>query len=316
MKKLLYEITHTTTYDYLGDVSVSHHLVKLAPRHGGRQHRLRHTLEIVPELATLSAHRDYFGNTTHFVGIETAHQQLAIKSHSRVAVGLGFIPEPLETPSWETVRARCRDDHSGHALEAHEFTYPSPLVPIGDGYFDYARSSFAPGRPVLDAVSDLTRRIHEDFTFDAAATTVASPLADVFKSRRGVCQDFAHFQLACLRSQGLPARYVSGYLETDPPPGKPKLRGGDASHAWVSFFCPSIGWLDVDPTNNCFPTLRHITIGWGRDYGDVSPIRGVLVGGQNQTLRVSVDVNALGLWTADQSDSAASASQPTLDPVD
>jgi transglutaminase-like putative cysteine protease len=297
MKKLLYEITHTTIYDYVGDVSVSHHLVKLAPRHYGRQHCLRHKLEISPELATLSAHRDYFGNTTHFVGIEISHQQLTIKSRSRVAVGLGFIPEPLETPAWETVRARCRDDHSGHALEAHEFTYPSPLVPIGDEFLDYAKNSFTSERPVLDAVSDLTRRIHEDFTFDPAATTVASPVADVFHSRRGVCQDFAHFQLACLRSQGLPARYVSGYLETDPPADKPKLRGADASHAWVSFFCPSIGWLDLDPTNNCLPSLRHITIGWGRDYGDVSPIRGVLVGGQNQTLRVSVDVNALGPWS-------------------
>jgi transglutaminase-like putative cysteine protease len=300
MKKLLYELKHTTVYDYLGDVSISHHLAKLAPRHYGRQYTLAHQLEILPTPGTLSAHRDYFGNMTHFIGIETSHQQLVIKSHSRVALGLSFVPEPLETPPWETVRARCRDDHSGQALESHEFTYPSPLVPLGDEFFDYAKASFGPARPVLDAVTDLTRRIHDDFTFDPAATTVSSPVADVFKSRRGVCQDFAHFQLACLRSQGLPARYVSGYLETDPPPDKPKLRGADASHAWVSFFCPNIGWLDVDPTNNCLPSLRHIAIGWGRDYGDVSPIRGVLVGGQNQTLRVSVDVNALGPWEGDK----------------
>lgn len=303
MKRLLYEITHTTTYDYLGDVSISHHLLKLTPRHYFRQDCLAHNLEIVPQPATLSVHRDYFANASHFVGIESSHQQLAIKSRSRVAVGLAFIPEPLETPPWETVRSRCRDDHSGQALEAHEFTYPSPLIPLSDGFRDYARISFPAERPVLDAVSDLTRRIHEDFTFDASATTVTSPVADVFKSRRGVCQDFAHFQIACLRSMGLPARYVSGYIETDPPPGRPKLRGADASHAWVSFFCPSIGWLDVDPTNDCLPSLRHITIGWGRDYGDVSPIRGVLVGGQNQTLRVSVDVNALGPWEQDGEES-------------
>jgi transglutaminase-like putative cysteine protease len=303
MKKLLYEITHTTTYDYLGDVSVSHHLLKLAPRHYFRQDCLAHNLEIFPQPGTLSVHRDYFVNVSHFVGIESPHQQLAIKSRSRVAVGLAFTPEPLETPPWETVRSRCRDDHSGQALEAHEFTYASPLVPLGDNFHDYARISFPKERPVLDAVSDLTRRIHEDFTFDAGATTVTSPVADVFKSRRGVCQDFAHFQIACLRSIGLPARYVSGYIETDPPPGRPKLRGADASHAWVSFFCPSIGWLDVDPTNDCLPSLRHITIGWGRDYGDVSPIRGVLVGGQNQTLRVSVDVNALGPWEQDEEES-------------
>jgi len=303
MKKLLYEITHTTTFDYLGDVSVSHHLLKLAPRQYFRQDCLSHNLEIIPQPATLSVHRDYFANASHFVGIESPHQQLAIKSRSRVAVALTFVPEPLETPPWETVRSRCRDDHSGRSLEAHEFTYPSPLVPLGDDFADYARISFPAERPVLDAVSDLTRRIHEDFTFDAGATTVTTPVADVFKSRRGVCQDFAHFQMACLRSIGLPARYVSGYIETDPPPGGTKLRGADASHAWVSFFCPSIGWLDLDPTNDCLPSLRHITIGWGRDYGDVSPIRGVLVGGQNQTLRVSVDVNALGPWERNDEES-------------
>jgi len=306
MKKLLYEIRHATIYDYVGDVSISHHLAKLAPRHSVRQHALTHQLEILPNPGTLSVHRDYFGNTSHFIGIETSHQQLVIKSHSRVAVGLAFFPEPLETPPWETVRARCRDDHSGQALESHEFTYPSPLVPVGNVFSDYAKASFVADRPVVDAVSDLARRIHEDFIFDPAATTVASPVAEVFKSRRGVCQDFAHFQIACLRSVGLPARYVSGYLETDPPLDKPKLRGADASHAWVSFFCPGIGWLDVDPTNNCFPSLRHITIGWGRDYSDVSPIRGVLVGGQNQTLRVSVDVNALGPWSRDKDEPAMS----------
>jgi transglutaminase-like putative cysteine protease len=172
-------------------------------------------------------------------------------------------------------------------------------VPNTDEFADYTSTSFLPARPILDAVTDLTRRIDEDFTFDPTATTVSTPLSDVFKQRRGVCQDFAHFQVACLRSQGLPARYVSGYLETDPPPGQPKLRGVDASHAWVAFFCPGIGWIDVDPTNNCLPSLRHVTLGWGRDYGDVCPVRGVLVGGQNQTLRVAVDVNALGPWESE-----------------
>jgi len=304
MKKLLYEITHTTTYDYLEEVSVSHHLVRLTPRHYSKQTCLTHELAIVPKPGTVRAHRDYFGNPTHFVEVETPHQQLVIKSRSRVAVSPASIPEPLETPAWETVRARCRDDHSGESLEAHEFTYASPLVPIADEFADYAKTSFTPRRPVLDAVADLTRRIAEDFTFDPAATTVSTPVAEVFRERRGVCQDFAHFQIACLRSRGLPARYVSGYLETDPPPGQPKLRGVDASHAWVGFFCPGIGWLDVDATNNCIPSLRHITIGWGRDYGDVGPIRGVLVGGRKQTLRVSVDVNAIGPRENETHDSA------------
>ena len=294
MRKLLYEITHTTTYHYVGGVSVSHHLLRLTPRHYEKQRCLAHNLAIMPEPGTLSGHRDYFGNPTHFVAVETPHQQLVITSQSRVAVSPAFIPEPLETPPWETVRARCRDDHSGQTLEAHEFTYASPLVPNTDEFADFAKASFTPARPVLDAVADLTRRIQEEFAFDPAATTVTTPVSEVFRQRRGVCQDFAHFQIACMRSHGLPARYVSGYLETDPAPGQPKLRGVDASHAWVSFFCPGLGWIDVDPTNNCFPSLRHITIGWGRDYGDVSPIRGVLVGGQSQTLCVAVDVHALG----------------------
>lgn len=294
MKKLLYEITHSTTYDYVGDVSVSHHLLRLGPRPFNKQACLEHQIEILPQPGMIHMHRDYFGNPAHFVAVETTHQQLVIKSTSRVAVKPAFIPEPMETPPWEIVRARCRDDHSGNALEAHEFTYASPLVPQGSDFASYAKNSFASDRPVLDAVTDLTRRIHEDFTFDSAATTVSTPVSEVFKNRRGVCQDFVHFQLACLRSYGLPARYVSGYLETDAPPGQPKLRGTDASHAWVGFFCPGIGWIDLDPTNNCLPSLRHITIAWGRDYGDVPPIRGVLVGGQSQQLRVAVDVVACG----------------------
>jgi transglutaminase-like putative cysteine protease len=294
MRKLLYEITHTTTCNYVGDVSVSHHVLRLTPRDYVKQRCLTHELAITPQPGTMSLHRDYFGNPTHVIGIATPHQQLVVKSCSRVAVSPAFIPEPLETPAWETVRALCRDDHSGQSLEAHEFAYPSPLIPCIDEIGRYAETSFTPNRPVLDAVMDLTDRIHDDFTFDATATTVTTPLAEMFSKRRGVCQDFAHFQIACLRSHGLPARYVSGYIETDPPPGQPKLRGVDASHAWVSVFCPGIGWLDVDPTNNCLPSLRHIALGWGRDYNDVCPIRGVLVGGQNQTLVVAVDVNALG----------------------
>ena len=307
MKRLLYEITHTTGYTYLGEVSVSHHLLRLTPRHDSKQTCLAHELEVVPKPESFSRHRDYFGNSTCVVGVDAPHRHLLITSRSRVAVAPAFIPEPLETPAWEVVRARCRDDHSGQALEAHEFTYPSPLVPGGDEFKDYAKASLSPGRPLLDAVTDLTRRIHEDFTYDPTATTVTSPVADVFRARRGVCQDFAHVQLACLRSHGLPARYVSGYLETQPPPGQPKLRGTDASHAWVAVFCPGVGWFDVDATNNCLPSMRHIRIGWGRDYNDVCPVRGVLVGGRDQTLSVSVDVNAVGPWDMDASTSAPDA---------
>lgn len=294
MKQLLYEITHTTAYDYLGSVSVSHHLLRLAPRQTSRQRCLDHSLEIDPDPAVITAHSDYFGNTAHFITVEKSHQSLSVTSRSRVVASPAFIPESSESPTWESVRARCRADRSGHALEAHEFTYASPLIPVAPEYARYAVESFVAGRPVISAVLDLTRRIHEDFRFDPTATTVTTPVSDVFRQRRGVCQDFAQFQIACLRSIGLPARYVSGYLETEPPPGQTKLRGVDASHAWVSFYCPGIGWIDVDPTNDCIASLRHITIGWGRDYADISPVRGVLMGGQNQVLRVSVDVVAVG----------------------
>lgn len=294
MNRLLYEITHSTTYDYGSDVSISHHVLRLAPRQYARQICLKHELSVAPLPANLTYHRDYFGNSTQFLAVETSHKQLTVEARSRVALGPAFIPEPLETPAWDCVRALVEDDHSSKSLEAHEFTYASPLVPLQPEFRDYGSSSFVSGRPVLDAVTDLTRRIHKDFSFDAAATTVSTPVFDVYMQRRGVCQDFAHFELACLRSYGLPARYVSGYIETDPPPGQPKLRGVDASHAWVSFLCPGIGWLDVDPTNNCLPSLRHITLGWGRDYADVAPMRGVLVGAQQQQLHVAVDVVACG----------------------
>ena len=294
MRHLLYDITHTTAYEYVGSVAVSHHLLRLAPRQNARQRCLAHELSIEPAPAVTNTHSDYFGNTAHFITVERPHSRLVITARSRVAVSPAFIPEPTETPAWENVRARCRGDHSGASLEAHEFTYASPLVPHHAEFADYAAPSFAPDRQVLDAVTDLTRRIHGDFKFDPTATTVTTPVADFFQQRRGVCQDFAQFQIACLRALGLPARYVSGYLETDPPPGQTKLRGTDASHAWVSVFCPGLGWIDLDPTNDCLPSLRHITIGWGRDYGDVAPVRGVLVGGQSQRLRVAVDVVAAG----------------------
>jgi len=294
MRAQLFDLTHTTTYDYGSPVLVAHHLLRLAPRRLARQFPLEHTLQVHPAAAALSRHTDYFGNEVVFAAAEGAHRQLRVTARSRVAVGPAFIPDRTETPSWESVRSLCRTDLSEPVLAASEFTYASPLVPIEEPFRAFAAESFPAGRPILDAVLDLTARIHGEFKFDATATTVSTPLAEVLEKRRGVCQDFAHLQVACLRAMGLPARYVSGYLETLPPPGQVKLVGADASHAWVAFFCPGLGWLDVDPTNNLMPLMQHITLGWGRDYGDVSPIRGVLVGGDEHTLSVSVDVAALG----------------------
>jgi transglutaminase-like putative cysteine protease len=294
MKAQRFDITHTTTYDYRSPVTVSHHLLRLAPRPLSRQFPMDHSLEIHPAAAATHGHIDYFGNEVAFAAIEGAHRQLRVTARSRVAVAPAFIPDRAETPAWENVRNLCRADLSEPVLDASEFTFASPLVPLEPAFRSYAAQSFPAGRPILDAVLELSARIHCEFKFDATTTTVSTPLTEVLERRCGVCQDFAHLMIACLRSLGLPTRYVSGYLETLPPPGQAKLIGADASHAWVAFFCPGLGWMDVDPTNNLLPSMQHITLGWGRDYGDVSPIRGVLVGGEEHTLTVAVDVVALG----------------------
>jgi len=290
MKAQLFEISHTTVYDYRAPVTVSHHLMRLTPRALPRQRVLEHDIEVLPRPAATNLRVDYFGNDVMFATIEQTHRQLSVTSRSRVAVSPAFIPDSSETPAWETVRGMCRVDRTASVLEASEFTFASPFIPVASDFADFAASSFEPEKPILEAVTGLTARIHREFRFDATATTVSTPLAEVLENRRGVCQDFAHLQIACLRALGLPARYVSGYLETVPPPGQTKLVGSDASHAWVSFFCPGIGWIDVDPTNNLFPSMQHITLGWGRDYSDVSPVRGVILGAGKHDLKVAVDV--------------------------
>jgi len=289
---MIYELNHTTTYDYVNAVSLSHHLLRLQPRNLPRQKCLRNQLQIQPGAGVVQTHRDYFGNEVTFVTVEGSHKSLVIASRSRVEIIPPAMPEPGTTPAWETVRDLCLAPEPKEAFEASEFIFPSPRIKPSPEFADYALSSFAKGRPVLEAVLDLTNRIHTDFKFDSKATTVATPLEQVMKTRRGVCQDFAHLEIACLRAMGIPARYVSGYLETDPPPGQPRLAGADASHAWIAFFCPGTGWMDVDPTNNLLPSTRHLTVAWGRDYSDVSPIRGVILGSGEHTLRVAVDVLA------------------------
>ena len=291
---LQYEVVHTTEYDYSQAVAVSHHQARLSPRILPHQERLFHELEIEPAPAVVTTHTDYFGNAVTFFAMQGAHRRLTVRARSRVAVHATRPPGPSDTPPWEAVA-----DRTTLPLEALEFLFESTSMPAGAGLGAYARASFPPGRPLLDAVLDLTRRIHEDFTFDREATTVATPLADVFTSRRGVCQDFARLEIACLRSLGLAARYVSGYLETAPPPGSARLLGADASHAWLAVYCPGAGWLHVDPTNNVMPSLRHVTVAWGRDYHDVSPIHGVILGGGSHTLRVNVDVVRLAESTPD-----------------
>lgn len=289
---MIYKVTHTTTYDYSDSVSFSHHLMRLAPRNSAHQRCLHHAVQINPPPAVAESHLDYFGNATTFVTVEGAHKKLVVDAESQVSILPPIIPAPSETLAWEIVRDSSRGQQIGPALDASEFVFDSPLVRATEDFAAYAEVSFPKNRPILEAALDLTKRIHADFKFDPKATTLATPLEEVFKNRRGVCQDFAQLQIACFRSLGLPARYVSGYLETDPPPGKPRFVGADASHAWVSFYCHNIGWIDIDPTNNVLPTTRHIAVAYGRDYNDVSPIRGVILGTGEHTLKVAVDVVA------------------------
>lgn len=290
-----FRVRHTTRYDYGEDVSVSHHLLHLTARPHPRQHVHHSTLTILPNPAVQATHTDYFGNTVTYVEMQEPHRQLDITAESEVEVGP---PPPLDaaaTPSWESVR----DALGGltgpeDGAEVVQYRFDSTLVSASPTLQDYAAQSFTPGRPAAEAALDLMHRIHRDFIFDPAATTIATPLAEVMRHRRGVCQDFAHIVVGCVRAMGLPARYVSGYLRTLPPPGRPRLIGADVSHAWASVWCGAeAGWIDVCPTNARRADQDFITIAWGRDYDDVSPARGVLMGAAGHALSVSVDVEPL-----------------------
>jgi transglutaminase-like putative cysteine protease len=236
---------------------------------------------------------DYYGNQLSFFTIQEPHKQLVVEARSQVSLDPERRSIPPTSPPWEEVARELPEDRTAPALEAYQFVFESPRIRPSPEFAAYAERSFTRRRPLVEALLDLTARIHHDFQFDSKATNVRTPTEEVFRKRRGVCQDFAHLQIACLRSLNLAARYVSGYLRTYPPPGRPRLIGADASHAWVSAFCPGTGWLDVDPTNNLVVGDGHVTLGWGRDYGDVSPLRGLILGGRDHTLKVSVDVEPL-----------------------
>jgi transglutaminase-like putative cysteine protease len=286
-----YNIIHRTTYSYESPVTVCHHLARLEPRKLPFQECPWHEITVRPEPVQRSKRTDYFGNSAVYFEIEGAHQKLEVIARSLVQMKPGEVIDAAATPGWESIRAAARADEWTAASLAGELVFASPLVPVGQAFAEYARVSFPAQRPILEGVCDLNRRIHRDFTFDPKATDVTTPVERVLYQRRGVCQDFAQVMIACLRSLGLPARYVSGYLETAPPPGVERLIGADASHAWVSVFCgESFGWIDADPTNDVLPSCRHITVAWGRDFSDVSPLRGVTLGAGEQKLQVAVDV--------------------------
>jgi transglutaminase-like putative cysteine protease len=227
-----------------------------------------------------------------YFSVQDIHQSLEVTAVSHVRVAPRPLAESRSSAPWEKARRALRDDPDPEVREARQFVLESPFVSCSRAIRDYASESFPSGRALLEAVMDLTQRIYRDFTYDPHFTTLATPLSEVMGKRRGVCQDFAHLATACLRSLGLAARYVSGYLETLPPPGQAKLVGADASHAWIAVYLPGEGWAEFDPTNDCMAGERHITLAWGRDYGDVAPLKGVMSGGGSHTLKVAVDVEA------------------------
>ena len=289
---MLLRVVHETSYDYSPPVKTAQHMAHLKPLHNARQQLISHRLCINPAPVQQTETTDIYGNTRAFFSLAGAHDELMVVADSMVATSAAELP--ASSLPWEEVRERMRY-HRGAAWDpASEFVFASPYVPRHDDFLDYGRASFEPRRPLLEAARDLMARIHGDFVYETEATDISTPALEALQMRKGVCQDFAHIMLGCLRSLGLPARYVSGYLLTSPPAGKERLVGSDASHAWISVYLPGEEgpgtWADLDPTNNRAPGEDYVTLATGRDYSDVSPMRGVIHGGANHTLNVAVTV--------------------------
>ena len=288
---MIYDIRHVTTYAYESPVSFARCSLRLEPRSGDGQELVSHKVDIKPVPRERSTRRDFFGINTESIVIETAHKTLRIDSRSRVTVSRVALPRDTPSPNWDAVREAAFAADNLSASSPVGYMFASPLVPIHVDITNYAAQSFTAARGVLECTADFMRRINREFAYDPKATEISTPLLDVFKSRRGVCQDFAHVMIAGLRGLGLPAAYVSGYLRTIPPPGKPRLQGADATHAWVSVWCGAeIGWTGFDPTNDLMIGGDHVILAIGRDYIDVSPVDGVIVGSRKQKLSVAVDV--------------------------
>jgi len=289
-----YRVTHKTAYHYSDNVSLCQNEAYLRPRNSVWQTCLHSQLWIEPTPALMHERIDFFDNHVHYFTVQAPHKTLTITAISDIDIHDTLPQSLLASPPWEQVRDSLMIDTTAASLSARAFILASPFITPNAALTDYAQPSFTPQRPLLEAVLELTQRIYAEFTYDAQFSTIATPLAEVLEHRRGVCQDFAHLAIACLRTQGLAARYVSGYLETLPPPGQAKLRGVDASHAWFSVYVPQQGWIDFDPTNNQIITEQYITTAWGRDYNDVTPLKGIIFGGGSEhRLEVAVDVERL-----------------------
>jgi transglutaminase-like putative cysteine protease len=290
-----YRVEHKTEYCYANTVSHCHNLAHLRPRNLPNQQCLGHRLQIDPLPMDLAEHEDFFGNHISYFSIQQPHRTLTVTASSEILLGPGSDQPAVDRDMpWNEVRVQLAEPLTVATREQRQFVLDSPLATAAPELAGYAAAAFPPARPLLEAVRDLMERIHHDFTYDPGFSTVATPLAEVLANRRGVCQDFAHLAIACLRSLGLAARYVSGYLETQPPPGQAKQPGADESHAWFSVYLPDVGWYDFDPTNNQVPLDQHITTAWGRDYADVTPLKGVIFGGDpGHQPQVSVDMTRL-----------------------
>ncbi|QBX39564.1 transglutaminase family protein [Pseudomonas fluorescens] len=291
-----YQIFHDTCYHYDSPVSLAQQLAHLWPRECTWQRCTEQQLLISPDPTTRRDELDVFGNPLTRLAFERPHDELQVNARLTVEVLARPLADFSLSPAWEQTRnalTYSSQPLSAQMLEACRYRFQSPYVHLKRSFVEFSESCFPPGRPLLLGVQALMQKIFSEFTFDAEATQVATPLVEVLERRRGVCQDFAHLMLACVRSRGLAARYISGYLLTQPPPGQPRLIGADASHAWVSVFCPVLGWVDFDPTNNVQPALEHITLAWGRDFSDVSPLRGVILGGGSHDPEVRVTVMPL-----------------------
>ncbi|HEX2552675.1 MAG TPA: transglutaminase family protein [Microvirga sp.] len=288
---MIYDVRHVTTYGYEMPVTFARCTLRLVPADGAGQRVLAHRIQVAPATASRAERTAFFGAASVFLTIESAHTELRIEARSRVEVTRDMPPEDETGPSWEEVRDLAfASDSLAPDSPAHHL-YPSRAVALADPITAYARASFPARRPVLAGGIDLMRRIKADFAYTPRATEVSTSALEAFRSRHGVCQDFAHVMIAGLRGHGLPAAYVSGYIHTKPPPGRPRLQGADATHAWAALWCgPDLGWIGLDPTNGILVGPDHIVLAIGRDYADVSPIDGVILGSGAQKLQVAVDV--------------------------
>jgi transglutaminase-like putative cysteine protease len=288
---VIYDLRHRTTYTYGAPVAYARCVLRLTPRSSPWQTVLSNTISITPKPASMVDRTGPFGELTRTVVVDQPHKALVIEAKSRVDVHARLIDPRAPSEPWESVRERAFEADSLSPDAPASFLYPTPRTPLSSALIDYARESFSPDRPIVQAAAELMQRMHEDFVYDQDATDVSTPAIEAFEAKRGVCQDFVHIMLSGLRGLGLPAAYVSGYLRTQPPPGRPRLEGADATHAWVSLWCgPDRGWIGIDPTNAVFAENDHIVLTIGRDYADIAPIDGVILAPRGQTLKVEVDV--------------------------